>query len=715
VGWAIACCFIMGPGLLPGAAAAPPTKKAQPWWAYQPVTRPAPPAPASTGWVRSPIDAFILAKLESHGLKPSPPANRATLVRRLTYDLTGLPPAPGEVEAFIADDSPDALERLVDRLLASPRHGEKWGRHWLDLVRYAETNGYERDGRKPFVWRFRDYVIRAFNEDKPYDQFIREQLAGDELEPLTADGIIATGFLRLGLWDDEAADKEQAFFDEMDDLVATTGQAFLATTLNCARCHEHKVDPFPQEDYYRVLAFFRDIPRYGPDQNVLTDITDLVGETDAEGARESNVELTALLERQAELRRELEAIEAAGIVKLSAEEQRLTEGLEREKVLAAKLGQQLSPEQRRRRQELRGELRKLQRGAREHRLLALSVNNCAPTPPETHVLMRGSAHAPGEKVQPAFPQALASFEPHLPAPPAGARSAGRRRVLADWLASPENPLTARVLANRLWQHHFGRGIVRTPNDFGRLGDLPTHPELLDWLAAELVARDWSLKALHRTIVTSSAYRQSSADDPEGLARDPTNDLFWRFDLRRLTAEEIRDSILASSGSLNLAMGGPSIFTEVPAAVLQTSSQPGSAWGQSPPAERDRRSVYVHIKRSLIEPVLNAFDLADPDTSCAARFTTTVPTQALSSLNGDFFQREAKRFAARLRREAGGERAEQVRLALETLFSRVVAAREGERNVQWLSALEREEGLSPERALEAFCLVALNLNEFIYLD
>ncbi|MBI4606599.1 MAG: DUF1553 domain-containing protein [Planctomycetes bacterium] len=642
----------------PAPGAAEQAAGAQAWWAYRPVARPEVPAVKDAAWARSPIDAFILAGLEPLGLEPARAAAREAWIRRITYDLTGLPPAPEEVEAFVADESPDAWERLADRLLASPRHGEKWGRHWLDLVRYAETNGYERDGPKPQAWRYRDYVIRSLNEDKPYDRFAREQIAGDDLEPTTADSIVATGFHRLGLWDDEAADMLQARFDELDDILVTASQAFLGTTMGCARCHEHKADPIPQEDYYRLLAYFQDIPRFGERgmsaEHVLTDL--------------------ASLRRAPE---EVGRIDEAG---------RPDELAERK-----------------------------DRAAEAPRDLALSVNGAALEPPETRVLLRGSAHAPGAKVEPGPPRAFGAGDPVIPAPRAGARSSGRRRALADWIASSENPLTARVMANRLWQHHFGRGIVRTPSDFGRLGERPTHPELLDWLASELASRGWSLKAMHRVILTSSAYRMSSDDDPRGLAKDPANDRFWRFDLRRLTAEEVRDSVLALSGSLNLAMGGPSVYTEVPREVLHTASMPGSAWGSSPPAERDRRSVYVTVKRSLLEPTLATFDFPDPDSSCAARFATTVPTQALTSLNGDFFLREARRFAERLRREAGSDPAAQARLALRLALSREPSPAEVAEDAAFLRSLAEEEGLGAPRALERYALVVLSLNELLYLD
>ena len=679
------------------------------WWAYRPLVRPEAPPVKAPAWLRNPIDAFILAKLEAKNLAPAPPAARGALLRRLSYDLTGLPPTRAEITAFAASEAPDAYEREVDRLLSSPHFGEKWARHWLDLVRYADTNGYERDGPKPHVWRYRDYVIRALSSDKPYDQFIREQISGDELDHVTADSITATGYYRLGLWDDEAADKAQSRFDELDDIVATTSQAFLGTTMNCARCHDHKADPIAQADYYSLLAFFSDIQRYGDERHILTDISSFLR------SPEENQRLETLLDDRVSLASKKTALEDVVIRRMPALDQRRSEGSERPAVIQEKLARFISADERAPYDRIVGRLTEVEKALSVSRDQALSVNHSDPHPPATHILIRGSAHAEGKEVLPDFPGALAPAKSGPLAFQPREKSAGRRRVLADWIASSGNPMTARVIANRLWQHHFGRGLVRSSNDFGRLGELPTHPELLDWLASELISRSWSLKALHRRIVTSNAYLMSVEVSAEAHSGDPANDLFSRFDPRRLTAEEIRDSILECSGSLNRTMGGPSIYTEVPKEVLATSSQPGAAWGHSEPFERDRRSIYVVIKRSLIEPVLGTFDLADPDSSCAARFQTTVPTQALTSLNGEFFGREAKRFAARLRRDAPGGVAAQVALALELALARKATPLEVDRGVRLVESWVAEDRVEPQAALENFSLLVLNLNEFLYLD
>jgi len=695
------------------------TPESKNYWAYRPVTRPAVPAVRDPGRVMTPVDAFLLAKLDAKGLKPNPPADKVALVRRAYYDLTGLPPTPEQVDEFVADNAPDAFERLVDRLLASPHYGEKWGRHWLDVVRYAETNGYERDGPKPYAWRYRDYVIRSFNADKPYDRFIREQLAGDEMprgdDP---DPVIATGFFRLGLWDDEPADPEQSLFDGFDDLVTVTGQGFLAMTLNCARCHDHKKDPIPQSDYYRLLAFFRDIRPYSNDRNVRSaaNMTDI---TPAERRKTYEAELAERQARVEELARRMTELEDEAIRKMPAEDQRAAEGPDRPQVVA-KLEKVFDPEQKKAYAKLRREREELERKPMPSQELALSVNNSLVKPPETHVLARGNPHAAtGEKtrVAPGFPKVLGFPDPVIPPPPPGAKSSGRRTALANWLASPENPLTARVMVNRVWQYHFGRGLVPTPSDFGKLGEPPTHPELLDWLAGEFMAGGWKLKRLHKLIMLSAAYQMSAAADAAALRADPANTLYWRFNMRRLTAEEVRDSVLAASGALDLRLYGPSVYPKIPKEVLAGQSVPGQGWHYDPkaPAAGNRRSVYVHVKRSLQVPVLAVHDQADTDSPCPVRYTTTVPTQALGMLNGEFTNEQAVALADRLTREAPGDVAKQVARAIRLTTGRVPAADEVAKDVAFLRELTGKHKLTENAALARYALLILNTNEFVYLD
>lgn len=697
-----------------GAKSSHVTEEARNYWAYRRVVRPPVPGVKQTGWVRNPIDAFVLAKLEAKGLTPAVPADRVALIRRATYDLTGLPPTPEQVDAFVNDTRPDAFEKLIDRLLDSPLYGEKWGRHWLDLVRFAETNGYERDGPKPFAWRYRDYVIRSLNADKPYDRFIQEQLAGDEMPGYDPDAVIATGFYRLGLWDDEPVDPKQARYDEMDDWVTTTCQAFLGMTMNCARCHEHKKDPIPQADYYRFVAFFQDVRHFSNtrDPRSAANLSDI---TPPEKRSTYEADLKRREIRKAEIQKAMVVIEDEAIKKMPAEDQRAAEGIDRPEVVK-KVPGYLAPDRLQAYNALKKELAALSKVPDPvGRELALSVNNCLVNPPVTHVLIRGNPHAPAMKVEPAYPTVLGFPTPAIPTPAPGARSSGRRTVLARWIASPENPLTARVFVNRLWQHHFGRGLVPTPNDFGKLGEPPTHPELLDWLASDFVAGGWKIKRMHKLLMTSAAYRMSSAPSADGLRLDPANTLYWRFPMRRLTAEEVRDSLLAVSGRLNLKSGGPSIYPPISREVLQGQSRPGEGWGKSPPEEAARRSVYVYIKRSLLVPILSQHDQADTDSSCPVRYTTTVPTQSLGMLNGEFSNEQAGHLAERLQREAPGDLAAQVRRAIRLTTGRQPADAEVAADVAFVESLRKQHGLGEREALRQYGLLAFNANEFVYLD
>jgi hypothetical protein len=838
-------------------------------WAFRPLTRPAVPAAADAGGdAANPIDAFIRSGLAHRGLKAPESADKTALIRRATYGITGLPPTEQEVRDFLADDSADAWEKVVDRLLASPHYGEQWGRHWLDLVRYADTNSFERDGNKPHAWRYRDYVIRSLNDDKPYDQFVIEQLAGDELPDPTNDAFIATGYYRLGVWDDEPADREQFRYDWLDDIVATTGQVFLGLTVNCARCHDHKIDPIPQRDYYSMLSFFENItpmgyvgnqierPLFRDDaeqkayeekiadlnrrrneaqqavseiEKTFRDSWESLNQADAVGGDLDDLEFrfyrdtwTALPVFDAlkaedtgpvpsqlfdiavapSLRPDFFGYVFTGFLKVpmdgdytfsldSDDGSRLTidssvvaeydgihgEGKPKSATVRLKAGRlpirldyfqgqhgkgltvawsgpgfvarTLSALQSRRKAAGKGSELKDAIRIDGERLLgadgkkdydakvkalealkkeevpvdkALVVTERGPEAPDTFVFYRGNPHAekkPENKVGPAFPSILKAKEPVIPTLAADAKTSGRRTALARWLVSSDNPLPARVMANRIWQHHFGRGIVRSTSNFGMMGDPPTHPELLDWLATELIAGNWRLKSLHKLILMSQAYRSTSAGDAEAFARDPLNDSFWRFDMRRLSAEELRDSIHVASGAFSPKMFGPGVYPTIPKEVMAGQSRPGAGWGDSSPEEQSRRSVYAFVKRSLITPILADFDLADTDTSCPVRFTTTQPTQALGMMNGEFLHRQARVFAERVRREAGGPDAAdvpaQVRRALEIALVRSVTDAEVERGVTLVDRLDDADGVSPSRAMELFCLMVLNLNEFAYLD
>ncbi len=691
--------------------------EARQFWSFRPVQDHQPPAVRSADWGANPIDAFVLHKLEEAGLSPAPPADRAQWLRRAYYDLTGLPPDPKTVTEFLEDESDGAFERVVDQLLDSPHYGERWGRHWLDLVRYAESNSYERDGAKPFVWRYRDYVIRSFNNDKPYSQFIMEQLAGDEIDDVTAESIVATGYYRLGVWQDEPVDRTQELFEDLDDLVRTTGEVYLGLTIGCARCHDHKLDPVPQRDYYRFLAFFRNVRRFGDRSH--------------ESVLEASVRPIDTLERRQIHSRAVEAHQRAvreNRSELGAFDRKVKPtlvGVERDEwktesarleIVARRIGSLLTQQEFDRYAQLtsdRDELRKFKPPGLDQ---ALCVTEHGRTAPATHVLVRGNAHVPGEEVEPGFLSVLPAVSPAISLPAPEVQSTGRRLALAKWIASPDNPLTARVIVNRIWQHHFGRGLVRTPSDFGFQGAPPTHPELLDWLVNDFIKGGWRIKRMHKLVMLSSTYRMSSQGNPAALSRDPENDLFWRFNMRRLSAEEVRDSILATNHSLNRqTMYGASIYPKIPTEVLAGQSRPGDGWGKSSREQQARRSIYIHVKRSLIVPLIASFDGPETDASCPVRFATTQPTQALGMMNGEFLNDQAAVLAEDLRRSVGDNPAAQVELGLWRVTQRAPTEQEIAQGVQLMERLQESHHLSPRQSLQQLCVAMYNLNEFMYLD
>ncbi|SMP67574.1 Planctomycete cytochrome C [Neorhodopirellula lusitana] len=686
-------------------------EKTKKWWSFQPVRRPNLPSVSDDRWPQNGIDAFVLSGLDSVGLKPAPPASKSQLLRRISYDLTGLPPTPEKIEAFVQSDDPDAYHKVVEELLQSPHYGEKWGRHWLDLVRYAETNSFERDDAKPFVWRYRDYVIRSFNEDKPYDQFLIEQLAGDELPNPSVDNLIATGYYRLGSWDDEPADSVQAKFDELDDILGVTCKTILGLTVDCARCHDHKIDPVPQADYYSMLSFFENIRRYGVRSGESVEDASIRsvpgGEIDEEESR-------LYQEKLAKVQRQIDTIES--IVKADfapVEHEEYTHPTNRLRLVKQRVGTLLSQKQFDQYKRATKAATQLQaRPPGEIRIL--SVKEAGSTAEASFIRVRGNANIPGKEVQPSFVSVLSPPDPEITVPEHG-ESTGRRMALARWMASTDNPLTARVMVNRLWQYHFGRGIVRSSSDFGFQGDSPTHPELLDWLAAEFVSSGWSMKAMHRLILHSSTYQMSGQYSQAAYDVDPANDRLWRFDLKRLTAEEIRDSILAVNHQLNLEkMFGPSFFPIQPKEVLAGQSQPGKGWGDSSAEERRRRSVYIHVKRSLPVPILSTNDSADTDNTCAVRFITTQPTQALGMMNSEFTNEQAWLLADSVIEESA-ELEGQVVEVLSRVMQREPSPKEIENGVKFVEELQAEDSMSSLQALRTFCLLALNLNEFVYIE
>jgi len=678
----------VGPKLRSGKFAISDEDRA--YWAFQPVQRP--PIPSiSNSQSPNPIDAFVLARLKEKNLAMNPPATPRELVRRAWFDLLGLPPTPGEVATFEKNPSDGAWAELIDRLLASPHYGERWGRHWLDLVRYAESNGYERDGAKPNAWRYRDYVIESFNADKPYDRFIREQLAGDEIadEQLAnaagskdwRDAIIATGFYRLHVWDDEPDSTVKAEFDDLDDIMVTTGAAFLGLTIGCARCHDHKYDPISTADYYSLLSFMRSIDGYG------------LQHTGGGGRGTGKIQRS--LATAAEL--------AKWKTRAKEAEQRLAGAT------AAEADKKLEVE-----------LKKLREAAPPFDY-ALAIAENGPKPRTTHILARGDALTPKGEVEPAFPVVLGLAKPKLSERPADAKTTGRRRVLADWIASSQNPLTARVMANRIWQKHFGVGIVPTPDDFGQTGEQPTNQPLLDYLASEFVASRWSVKAMHRIIMTSRAYRMSSrADNRKALEADEANTLLWRQNLRRVEAEVVRDTMLAVTGTLNPKRGGPSVFPTLPKEVHGTQDSSGKGWGDSPTVEQNRRSVYLVVKRALKVPLLECLDFANSASPVAVRPSTTTAPQALMLLNDSFVQAQAAALAERIVRDAGAQQEKQVTRAFQLVLQRGPTKAELKVSKSLLADQHKRaatEGASePERvALNSFCRGLLNVNEMIYVD
>jgi hypothetical protein len=738
---------LFGPRGALGAPAADPLGR---HWAFQPVHRPPVPTPQGRDWVRTPVDAFVLARLEQHRLEPAPPADPRTLLRRVYLDLTGLPPTPEEQQVFVNDPSPDAYEKVVDRLLASPHYGERWARHWLDVARYAETNGYERDGAKPHAWRYRDHVVNSFNGDKPYDRFVTEQVAGDELDDSCAETQVATTFLRLGTWDDEPAEPMMDRYDQLDDVLGTTATAFLGVTLRCARCHDHKFEPFSQVDYYRMLAVFEPLKR---PQKERADLDRPVGNpaevaayqeasarADAEAAalwKQLDVIEQTILVRRAEGRKEetvpkitLPPPEAVAAARVEAARRTLGQSglvlkysdelVFREREIAA--GATAAEAEQRER--LEKQIAAVNAARPRELPRAYIWYEDGSKAPVTHVLHRGDPARPRQEVEPGVPAALAPRQPEPPRPLAG--STGRRLWLARWLTRPDNPLVARVMVNRIWQHHFGKGLVATANDFGRMGEPPTHPELLDWLAAEFVARGWSVKALDRLIVLSATYRTAASGRPDGARADPKAALLGRWRPRRLEAEAVRDSMLAVSGRLNPQMGGPSVYPPLPRAVLEGQSRPGDGWGKSDPRQAGRRSLYIFVKRSLAVPELEVLDAPDTTSSCEQRIVSTVAPQALTFLNGEFANEQARALAERLRRDAGTDPAAQLRRAFELALCRPPRVDELGAGLAFLSAQQRQIAAdlggeqqdsrdASRKALEAFCLVLLNTNEFVYLE
>ncbi len=674
-----------------------------------------PPDASWSFWPRNPIDRFILKRLRDNGLAPGSEASRESLVRRVTFDLTGLPPTREEVDSFVADEAPLAYERLVDRLLASPAYGQRWAGHWLDLVRYAESDGYRQDAFRPSAWRYRDYVVRAFNTDKPYDQFVREQLAGDELDPGDPELRVAAGYFRMGTYEYNQRDVRGQWADILNDITDVTGEVFLGLSIGCARCHDHKFDPILQRDYYRLQAFF----------------TPLLPRDDLTIARPD--EWAVFQEKRAAWEKaaatilgQIKAIEqpyrdkGAGMAmaKFPGEIQVILHKPEKdrtsfEKQIGALAFRQIAFEYGQVPAQIKGpdkaRWERLQKELKSFDVLrpvppgqVLTVTDVGPAAPPTVV----AGETVGTTIEPGFLSVLDPAGAPVEASRAAPRSTGRRLALARWLTRGTNPLTTRVIVNRIWQYHFGRGLVGTPSDFGRLGELPSHPELLDWLAQELVREGFSLKPLQRLIVTSAVYRQSASRSKRQTAVaqrvDPENQLLWKHVVGRLDAGEIRDAMLASSGELSRQIGGPS----------------GSS-------NQTRRTIDTRLVRNSPDELLDDFDAPDGNLTTPRRNTTTTVAQALLLINGQWGLARAEAFAKRLEQEkpSSADIEGRVVLAYRLAVGRSPLPDEAAEAVSFLSTQARSVGAAPHQAdavadhaaLVDFCHVLFNSNEFLYLD
>ena len=662
-------------------------------WSFRKIQRPEPPAVGDRAWVRNPIDQFVLAKLDSEGIAPSPEAGKITLIRRASLDLTGLLPTPQEVEAFVHDNRPDAYDRVVDRLLASPHYGERWGRFWLDLARYADSDGYEKDRARPWAWRYRQWVIDALNRDMPYDEFTIDQLAGDLLPNRTTDTLVATGFNRNTLTNREGGTDPEQFRDEQVlDRAATLGTVWLGLTVGCAQCHNHKFDPISQKEFYQLTAFFNT-------QEEVNAAAPMPGELgpylEARPAYDKKrAELLAeykIPEAEADWEDKLRYaeqhpgehddwsfaygefthnIDSAKKV-LFLDRARRTELQERAMLdyFLSACGN-LYPKQHCKDlqiSDVRTKLDELNEALPHFSYAPVLVEN--DTPPKTYIHIKGDWREHGDEVQPGTPAVL-------PPLPAGVKPT--RLVLARWLVSPDNPLTSRVAVNRIWQELFGRGIVKTSEDFGTQGDEPTHPQLLDWLASEYMARGWSTKQMIRLIVTSSTYRQSSKARPDVAQRDPDNALLSRQSRVRLPAELVRDETLEAAGLLDPRIGGPSVRPPQPKGVAELSYAGSVKWHESTGADRYRRGIYILFQRTVPYPMLVNFDEPSSNLSCTRRERTDTPLQALNLLNDPVFFEAAQGLAFRVMHEASGSFGDRLNFAYRVTVGREPSAREAER-------------------------------------
>ncbi len=679
------------------------------FWSFRPVAKPAVPASSNA----NPVDAFLAATWNQQKLTPQSQADKRTLVRRAYLDLTGLPPTPEQVREFLDDSAPNAWSKLVDRLLESPHYGERWARHWLDLVRYADSGGFEYDVDRNTAWRYRDYVVSAFNRDKPYDEFIKEQVAGDEYRG-TPEARIATGFLRLG--PENNVKNEMTRLDELDDIIQSTSLSFLGMTVGCARCHNHKFDPIPQKDYYRMQAVFFNTKT---GTHPLADPAEVV-RYDAEMKRIDGLQAPHK-KRKTEIEKPYrDQIFAEKLSKLAPYMQeawrtpaeKRTDGqklnakqIERIDIKDEEIQERMSAADKALVKAEIAAVRALDKQRPNMYESAMVVAEEGPTPLPSYFLHRGSPGSKGSQMEPGV-LTIASLKPVAPIPqPPDARTTWRRRNFAEWVASADNPLTARVMVNRIWQRHFGEGIAATPNNFGKTGAAPTHPELLDFLASEFVQSGWSVKKIHRMLMNSEAYRMSADDVEANRKIDATNRYVWRMPRQRLDVETIRDNMLAAAGTLDRTVGGPGVLPYIDPALFQSSSKRTWNGKQDTDASTWRRSLYVFNKRTIRYPMFEAFDQPDMITSCARRNSSVTAPQALLLMNNGMVRLHAQHFADRLKREAGNDAERAVERAFELALARKPTQSELERSATFIRK-------SPDGLLD-FCQAIFNLNEFVY--
>ena len=693
----------------------PITTEERNWWAFVKPVHPPVPQTLTGGWAKNPVDSFLLAKMESQGLKPMPQANRRILIRRAYLDLIGLPPTPLEVETFVNDKSEKAWETLVERLLAMPQYGERWARHWLDLARYSDSGGYEFDRERTNSFRYRDWVINALNKDMPYGEFVKQQIAGDEFHPGDNNALIATGFLRLGTENNKK--DEQTRLDELDDVIATTVNSFLGMTIQCARCHNHKFDPIAQKDYYRVQAVFW--PMKAEEPAIVSkqemDLWNAASEGIDKEEKPIKSELSKLEKTYRDMLKAQQVAKLPDYVKsaLDTPEEKRTEGQKLNAIQVQKtfnvepeqLTAAMTAEDQNKQKELKGKIAEMDKRRPAELATAMAVKESGTKAPDSHFLYRGNSGSKGSVMKPGVLSAAYQGEWNFPEPPADATSSWRRRGFANWVASTENPLTARVMVNRIWANHFGEGIVRTPSNFGKTGEKPSHPELLDWLAGEFTRQGWSIKAMHRLMMNSEAYRMEAMDSEENRKIDPENRSLWRMPRRRLEAEAVRDQIMAVAGTLDLKMGGQGVYPFIDPALFQSSSKRG--WAGKPDNDPStwRRSIYVFSKRTIPLPMLDVFDKPDSMTSCSRRNRSTIAPQALIMMNNAAIGMNAKYFAQRLQAITPNTD-EQVKTAYRLALSRPPTAGEIHQASEFIRG--------STFGLNDFCQTLFNINEFVYI-